>query len=326
MLQQTRVDQVIPYYHRFLARFPDIETLARADIDDVFKVWEGLGYYSRARNLHKGAQDVIAEHGGDLPTSYESLLSITGIGPYTAAAISSIAFDQVYAAVDGNVNRVLARLFEYPEVISSTAAKKWTQHTANQLVSDKRPGAFNEAMMELGALVCTPRSPLCTQCPVAAHCLSNSANPELFPVRKPRKKVPHHHIAVGILRDKKGRILIQKRPENSMLGGLWEFPGGKKEMDESIEDACIREIKEETGIRVEAVRKITSIKHASSHFKITLHAFECNWDQTPDPQFTTDLIQTWVIKEALADYAFPRANRTLVENLQESGTEQPHVD
>jgi A/G-specific adenine glycosylase len=312
MLQQTRVDQVIPYYERFLDHFPTVALLAQANLDDVLRIWEGLGYYSRARNLHRGAADVMNLHNGEIPDSYAQLLTISGIGPYTAAAISSIVFGEAQAVVDGNVIRVLTRLFGFADVVSTSASKKWLSVAANTLLDPNAPGPFNEAMMELGALVCTPRKPKCGTCPVAKYCRAQKTETQLqFPVKKPKKKTPHLNIAVGVIQDDRGHILIQKRPVTAMLGGLWEFPGGKQEREEPIEVTCWREIVEETGLQVNVGAKIASIDHAYSHFKITLHAFYC--DPGEPIEIESSLETKWVAREELVDYAFPRANRRLLE-------------
>ena len=317
ILQQTRVDQGTPYFERFVRQFPTLEALASASIDDVLKAWEGLGYYSRARNLHKGARFVQEAWNGRLPQSYSELLTIPGIGPYTAAAISSIAFSLPEAVLDGNVIRVLTRLFSFSDDVTTAQSKKWLNQAASHLLDERNPGLHNEAMMELGALVCTPISPSCDTCPVSVFCSSFAAgDPLSFPTKKAKKPIPHYDIAVGIIRNDQGEIYIQRRSEDGMLGGLWEFPGGKNEKPESLEATCEREILEETGFQVEIGSKLVSIPHTYSHFKITLHAFECNYKS--EGETNTDLPWQWAAREHLAEYAFPTANRKLIDVLTAS--------
>jgi len=317
ILQQTRVEQGLPYFSKILARFPDIETLAAADIDDLLLMWEGLGYYSRARNLHQAARLIVHERGGSLPDSYESWLELPGVGPYTAAAISSIAHSEAKAVVDGNVIRVLTRLVALETDVGTARGKKEIADLADILLDHTNPGNHNEALMELGALVCTPRQPNCHSCPIQYKCHALAMDRvHDFPHKKPKKKVPHYDISVGIIHDDQDRIFIQRRAEDSMLGGLWEFPGGKKETGESIEETCVREVREEIGVEVTINSHFATINHAYSHFKISLHAFECQirGDALPNSALPT----AWVAHEHLADYAFPRANRRLLDLLQNS--------
>jgi A/G-specific adenine glycosylase len=221
MAQQTRLETVIPYWERWLQRFPDVQALAAAPVDDVLKQWEGLGYYSRARNLHAAARIVAERHGGSLPGDYAALRALPGIGEYTAGAVSSIAFDVPSAAVDGNVRRVLARLLDEPAPTQSRL-----RDVAGSLVPDERPGDFNQSLMELGALICTPRAPRCTECPLRSHCAASAAGtqhdrPRMVPKRVP----PMYEIVTAVLRAPDGRVLVVRRPATGLLAGLWSFPG-----------------------------------------------------------------------------------------------------
>ncbi|GAB5535794.1 MAG: A/G-specific adenine glycosylase [Rubricoccaceae bacterium] len=321
MLQQTRVDTATPYFLRFVEAFPSIHELAAAPLDDVLKLWEGLGYYSRARNLHKAAQAVVAEHGGAIPDTEEAFRALSGVGPYTSAAVLSLAFDRPLAVLDGNVIRVLARVFAVDADVKQGATRRRLQETMDTLLDPAHPGRFNEAVMELGATVCTPRSPACGRCPLRAVCsAAASGTPEAYPVSSKAKPVPHHTIVVGLIRDDQGRLLIQRRPEDAMLGGLWEFPGGKSEPGETLPDACRREIHEETGLDVQVGEEVARVKHAYSHFRITMHAFDC----TPvGGELTSDTgePQRWVPASELEAYAFPRANRRILEQLQHDARE-----
>ncbi len=320
MLQQTRVDSVIPYYHRFLEAFPSVESLAAAERQQLLKIWEGLGYYSRARNLQDAARIVAGEHGGELPDDEASLRELPGIGPYTAAALLSIAFGKPYAVVDGNVIRVLTRYFGIRDDIRSNRTRKEIEKLASQILDEERPGDFNQAVMELGATICKPSSPDCSRCPISARCAARlSAETDSIPWKSPRGKIPHHDIGVGLIRNSEDKLLIALRPEEAMLGGLWEFPGGKRANGEEIRQTVRREIREETGLQVEVGEPFKVLDHAYSHFKITLHAYWCR----PDPPDQTPVAEAsrklrWVGVEELEEYPFPKANKTLTEALRKS--------
>ncbi len=314
MLQQTQVKTVIPYYHRFLHAFPTVYHLSEADLSRVLKLWEGLGYYARARNMHKSAKIVTDRFDGYIPTTKKEIETLPGIGPYTAAAILSIAFGNPLAVVDGNVNRVLARLFRVSIDPKSSEGKSVFAALAGDLLSPRRPGDHNQAVMELGALLCKPRSPRCEQCPVHTHCEAARNNEQnQFPVRTPRKPRPHHHIAVGIIwhRD---RLLIARRYEDAMLGGLWEFPGGKMETEEDPKKTVQREIKEELGLEIEVEDHLATIEHGYTHFTITLMAYHCRYlGGTPQALGCSEW--KWIRPKQISDYAFPRANRKILEQL-----------
>jgi len=259
MLQQTRVDTVVGYYRRFLRRFPSLNALAAAPLDDVLKQWEGLGYYARARNLHKAAKVVKEQHGGRFPRTAAELRTLPGIGPYTAAAIASLAFGEDVAVVDGNVIRVLARLMAYDVEVSTAPAKRQFQGWADQLLPPGRAAAFNEAMMELGATVCLPNgAPRCDVCPLRKVC-----------------PVPTVVVGAAVIRDRRGRVLIAQRKPEGLLGGLWEFPGGKVEAGESLEECVAREILEELGVVIEVGGERQVVHHVFSHFKLQMHVFDC---------------------------------------------------
>ena len=317
MLQQTRVDTVIPYWHRFLQAFPTVQDLAEADRQQVLKLWEGLGYYSRGRNLHDAAKTVVEKYNGRVPDTYDEISQLKGIGPYTASAILSIAFNKPFAVVDGNVIRVLTRYFGIEDDIRSSSVKKMVQKYADKLMPEDHPGDFNQAMMELGATVCTPTSPDCLACPVSAACVANrTSKTDVIPYKSKAKKIPHHHIGVGLIVSESGKLLIALRPEDAMLGGLWEFPGGKNEKGESLEETVSRELREELGIEVEVLEKHMKLKHAYSHFKITLHAYWCTIASgNPEPK-SSDKIK-WVSLTEINQFPFPKANKVLVESFSE---------
>lgn len=312
MLQQTQVTTVWSYYRNWMQEYPSIAVLAQAHQDQILKSWEGLGYYSRARNLHRGSRYVVGEFGGKLPKLVPELLKIPGIGPYTAAAISSLAFGVATPLMDGNVLRVFARLTRLKADVSRSSTRSGIHSELGKLIPQEHPAAFNQGLMDLGRVICTPRNPECPQCPLNADCLARKAGDMVdYPVKPDSKVIPHYHIAIGLIRHE-GKLLIQKRPESGLLGGLWEFPGGKIEAGESGEAALLREIREETGLEVQPGEKIGTIRHAYTHFKITLTAWFCDWTKG-DAQTNAATENRWVSIEDLKDYAFPGANRKILD-------------
>ena len=277
MLQQTQVKKVVGYYERFIERFPDVQHLAVAPLQDVLKVWEGLGYYARARNLHKAAQIIVEELDGKIPVDYATFRKLPGVGDYSAAAVQSIAFNVPYAAVDGNIKRVLARLFLMEAPINDAKSAKLFQQRADELLDRSAPGFFNQAMMELGATVCRPQSPTCLVCPVNMFCEAfHTARHDEFPYRRETKPVPEHHLAVGVIyRD--NEVLLTQRQLDGLLGGLWEFPGGRLAEGEPAEAACVRHIADVVNLSVTNVRSLTRVRHAYTHFKIVVDVFQCDY-------------------------------------------------
>ena len=319
MLQQTRVDQMGPYFERFVERFPTLRDLAEASEEDLLKAWEGLGYYARARNLHRAARRMVEEHGGKIPERYEDLLGLPGVGPYTAAAVSSIAFDQDHPVLDGNVTRLLCRVLRVEEDPRRSAVRARLIEAGERLLPPGRAGDFNQGMMELGARVCTPKKPACPACPLEDLCRARSEleDPSLLPVRPRKKEKPHYQVAAGLIW--KGRkLLIARRPSGGMLGGLWEFPGGKQEPGESLRECLRREIREELGVEIEVGEHLVSIDHAYTHFRITLHAFEARHRQGRPRAIGCDEWR-WVEPERLDEYAFPRTDRKIIERLRREG-------
>ncbi len=314
LLQQTRVEAVIPYYERFLIRFPDVTALANAPLDDVLKTWEGAGYYARARNLHRAAQVVANERGGKFPRTVEGLLELPGVGRYTAGAIASIAFGVNTPVVDGNVIRVLCRYFGIQEDPQTSATQAQLWKLADGLVPEGEARDFNQALMELGATICLPKNPRCLLCPVQTDCVARQEGLQnVLPVKRAKKELPHKVIAAGIIW-KRGTILIQQRLSEGLLGGLWEFPGGKVEPGESLEDCVAREVREEDGIEVRVGRELIAVDHAYSHFSITLHAFECEF-LSGRVRLASAQKFKWVRPDDLDEYAFPAANRKIIEAL-----------
>jgi A/G-specific adenine glycosylase len=314
MLQQTQVIKVIPYYERWISNFPTVEKLAKSSESKVLKLWEGLGYYSRARNLHKAAKIVTLEHGGKLPDSYDEILKLPGIGHYSAGAILSIAYSKNEIVLDGNVIRVLARLFKLDENGSNKKSLFNLRQYAERLLPENSPGDFNQAMMELGSEICSPRKPSCSICPPQRWCMSfPSGEQENYPPPKTRQPSKKIEVSAAVIL-KKGKVYIQQRPIKGLMGGLWEFPGGKKEKNESQENCLLREIKEELGVDVEIQEKLMTIKHSYTKFRVTLHVFNC---RLPSGKIKATCCEKWkwVKVNDLTNHAFPAANVKIVDHL-----------
>lgn len=271
MLQQTRVEAVLPYFERWMRRFPTIEKLAAASEQEVLNFWEGLGYYSRARNLHKAAGIIAEKCGGRLPRDPQALLELPGIGSYTAGAIASMAFGLDRPTLDGNIRRVLARVFDVSEPADSPAGEKALWKLATEQLPKGKAGDFNQALMDLGAMICLPRNPRCLFCPVMEMCRARRLGlQEQRPVLKPKKKTPHYvHAAAVIVR--RGRVLMAKHPSEGLLGGMWEFPQGRVDGDPA------RGLKKalQTGyaLKVRRGEPLGIIRHAYTHFSVTVHVF-----------------------------------------------------
>jgi len=316
MLQQTQVETVIPYFRRFLDAYPTVRALADAPLDDILKQWEGLGYYSRARNLYRAAQVVAYEQDGRFPDTAESLLKLPGVGRYTAGAIASIAFNRQAALVDGNVYRVFARLMDYSGDITTPAAQAQMWAWADDWIPPDRPGDYNQALMELGRTVCTPKSPDCSHCPIRAFCRAADAGTQSErPVKKKAGQKPHYQVAAGVIRGDDNRLLIAQRPLEGLLGGLWEFPGGKQEAGETLPECVQRELMEELGIEVEVEAELCVVKHAFTHFSITLHALACR-HIGGQPQAIQARAWAWVTEEELDAYSFGKADREVIKWLR----------
>lgn len=341
MLQQTQLQVALPYWQRWMAALPSLSALAAAAEHDVLMLWQGLGYYSRARRLHQAAGQLLAVHSesrklspnqslspnlglseapgpceSDLwPRSLEAWQALPGLGRSTAASIVSSAFDQPEAILDGNVRRLLARLTASPRPPARQLLRFW--RLSETLLDPRRPRAFNQALMDLGAGVCTPRSPRCGLCPWQGHCAAYAAgDPARFPVKDAPRTVPYQVVGVGVVLDGAGRVLIDQRLNEGLLGGLWEFPGGKQEEGEPIATTIARELSEELAIAVTVGEELIVIEHAYSHKRLRFVVHLCSW-LAGEPQPLASQQVRWVAPAELADYPFPAANSRIIAALLE---------
>ena len=314
ILQQTRVEQGAAYFERFLRAFPTVQALASAGEETVLKLWEGLGYYARARNLHRCAKAVVTEHAGRFPDSPEGLRALPGIGPYTAGAIASIAFGRRAAAVDGNVIRVLSRVFDIPDSIETPATRRRIEALAEGLVPAKAPGDFNQALMDLGAGPCRPGMPACSECPVRRHCRAAARGvQEDRPVRRKKKDVPHQDRLVAAVK-KRGRYLIMKRPSKGLLGGLWEFPSFPAHGSGSEQKRLHTLVRERLGLDVIIGPPVTLVQHAYSHFTLSLRVFRCDY-AAGELSLLEHVDAKWVFPSQFPRYAFSKANHKFLLHL-----------
>jgi len=310
MLAQTTVAAVVPYFNRWIREYPDVLRLARAPRRKVLRSWQGLGYYERARNLHRAAKIIVHKHGGRIPDDPHQLSRLPGFGPYTAAAVLSLAFNRPYPVIEANVRRVLMRLLCLRGE-SGPGQDRLIRERLESLASKRKPGAFNQAMMELGALVCRPRSPLCVSCPVASFCLAYKRGEQEIIPRPKKREVRRIEAVIAVIRHQ-DRYLIQKRPEKGLMAGLWEFPGGKIEPGESPERALRREIREELGLELGRVETLLEVKHAYTRFQVRLRVFGSRLDEKPSLR-GRDL--RWVGLRSLRHFPFPSGSAKVVDFL-----------
>ncbi len=323
MLQQTTVPAVIPYFQRWMEKYPDIRALAGAAPEEVLLQWEGLGYYSRARNLHAAAREIVSNYGGKVPADPRDLKQLPGIGDYTAAAVASIAFGVRVPALDANNIRVWSRL------LAASDRKRIIDVFARVIPAD-RPGDFNQALMDLGSSICTPNNPDCPMCPLAPWCRAfRTGKVSMYPQKKARPDTTRIEAAIAIIL-REGRILVQRRPETGLMAGLWEFPGGKvgkaaghgdaatrrhgeKAKPETPTEAVVREVREETGLRVQVCEKLGVFNHAYTRFRVKLHVFICKRKAGTVQSASA----RWVTLEELEGLAMPSVNRKIVRKLEE---------
>ena len=283
MLQQTQVATVLPYYERFLQRFPTVAALAQAELDEVLALWQGLGYYARARSLHAAAKVVCEKHGGIIPPSPREFRSLPGVGPYTAGAVLSIAFVRDLPAIDGNVVRVLTRLFDYDRDPTTAEGKRALHTHAEGLLLPGQAGDFNQAMMELGATICTPRAPRCADCPLTSFCCARAAGvQEARPVARLRAERPHREL-VAALAEREGRMLIVRRLPQGLLGGLWELPGGELDAGEAHAQALMGHLHQNLSLSAKVGAEVGAVRHAYTHFRVTVYLYRCSVEGTPTP-------------------------------------------
>ena len=311
MLQQTRVETVIPYFESWMRLFPDIQVLAKASEQDVLNAWEGLGYYSRARNLHKAAKIVAEQYGGEIPRDLDELRKLPGIGRYTLGAIASIAFGMDVSALDGNIKRVYARIFDIDEPVDSPMGEKILWELADENVPKGHAGDYNQALMDLGATICVPKNPRCLICPVMELCQARQNGTEdQRPVRNPKKEVPHYIHAAGVIVERK-RVLLAQRPSNGLLGGMWEFPNGRVNGDPAreISKALKREYKLRLRVK-QGQGALGIVQHGYSHFSVTVHVFPCELISMPKG---TNL--KWVPLKDLDNYPMGKIDRQIANRI-----------
>ena len=324
MLQQTRVETVIPYYEKWMRLFPTVQALAQASEHDVLNAWEGLGYYSRARNFHKAAKIVVEKYQRELPHDLDELAQLPGIGRYTVGALASIIFGMDEPALDGNLKRVYARLFNVSEPVDSPLGEKILWKLAKENLPKGRAADFNQALMDLGARICLPKNPRCLLCPVMKECKAREHGlQELRPVKKPKKDVPQFvHAAAVIVRpdgresspnaENSSQVLLAQRPSTGLLGGMWEFPNGRVEAGQDPARALAKVLKTGYDLRVGVNRKILLgvFHHGYTHFKVTVHAFVCE----PDADLVTKNLK-WIAVKNLHDYPMGKIDRQIADAI-----------
>jgi A/G-specific adenine glycosylase len=308
MLQQTQVATVIPYYQKFLKLFPTVRHLAKADLSKVLKVWEGLGYYSRARNLHRASRLISNHFHGRVPDQPKDLLTLPGIGRYTAGAILSIAFNKAAPILDGNVKRVISRLVAVSDnpAQGKTEARLW--HLSESLLPKGHAGSFNQGLMDLGATICSPKEPQCPLCPLRDLCKGQtSGDPERFPAKPLKKKIPHIE-AISAVILKNGKVLLQQRPPEGLLGGLWEFPNWPVEGEKDLKECLTYKVRSEIGLNVKSEEPIGSFQQTFSHFKLTLQVFHCR-------PLNRKVRGKWVPIQKLHTLPMSRIHRRIAEEI-----------
>jgi A/G-specific adenine glycosylase len=316
MLQQTQVETVIPYFHKWMQRFPSLDSLAQASQKDVLSQWEGLGYYTRARNLHRAAQDLVLRYQSRIPQDVYTLEKLPGVGPYTAGAIASFAYNQDVPLVDANIRRILARVFDVDIDAASPEGQRRLRELDAAHLPPGRSSDYHQAMMDLASTICTPRSPDCPACPLNDMCLAHQRGvQEERPVLLKKAPTPHYIVTAAVICHE-SRYLITQRPQDGLLGGMWEFPGGKQQPGEDLPTCLKREIDEELGAIVDVHQAFGLYRHAYTHFSVTLHAFRCTLNPAspaPRPLQVADL--RWVELSDLNHYPMGKIDRQIARRL-----------
>jgi A/G-specific adenine glycosylase len=326
MLQQTRVETVIPYFEKWMRLFPDVQSLATASEQDVLNAWEGLGYYSRARNLHKAARIVAEQYNGELPRDLDKLRRLPGIGRYTLGAIASMAFGMDVSALDGNIKRVYARIFDVTEPVDTPAGEKLLWQLADKNLPKGHAGDYNQALMDLGSMICVPKNPRCLICPVMKLCKARqNGTQNERPVVSPKKDVPHYIHAAGVI-IQRGKVLLAQRPSSGLLGGMWEFPNGRVNRDPSRELSNALKTGYKLKVRILRVPRaersrrrsrsadqseaLGTVQHGYSHFSVTVHVFQCELISIPKE---TNL--KWVSLNKLQEYPMGKIDRQIARMI-----------
>lgn len=321
MLQQTQMERGVAYFERWVQQFPNVAAVANANEDSILKAWEGLGYYSRARNLHRAAKQIMQEYGGAFPNNFEQIRTLAGIGDYTAGAIASIAFQENVIAVDANVERVFSRLYDIDTPVKEKATQAFLREQVRALLPQGKARLYNQALMELGALICG-KSPQCAVCPVMNFCRAQHLGIACErPVPVPKAPVTVFTVSSGVLMHN-GHIFLQQRPDKGLWANFWEFPGGKIEDGETPEDAIIREFAEELELSVRVRRKLTIVRHGYTRYRVTLHCFLLEIESPaprtlPTPPLHAATQCRWIRPEELASYTLPAGHRKLADMLAE---------
>jgi len=306
MLQQTQVNTVIPYFIKWMNQYPNIKKLSLASIDELLILWQGLGYYKRVENILSSAKIITKQYNNILPDNFDDLITLKGIGDYTASAILSIAFKKKYLPIDGNIKRILSRLYMLPKTKQKIANYK---KIVSLFISKKYPGDSVQALMDIGRTICKPRKPICIGCPLSTICKAYQYDKILHYPMKTQKILPHFNVVVGYI-TKNNQFIITKRQKNKLLANLWELPGGKIKNNENLSDALIREVSEELDIKITNLNYIGKIKHQYSHFKLNITLFKCNYFKgQPKPQHSQ--AYKWITKKEIKHFAFPKATHKL---------------
>jgi A/G-specific adenine glycosylase len=321
MLQQTQVVSVIPYFQKFMARFPTLDSLADAQLDEVLHLWSGLGYYARARNLHKAAA-YLHERKEKIPGHFNDLMTLPGLGEYTAAAIASIAFGQQVPAVDGNSVRVFTRFWGIKEDSRKQTVRKSIFERLKSIISSVDPSRFNQSVMELGALVCRPKDPQCVVCPLRKNCYAFEKNlTHCLPLRSKKKPVPTYEYGAAVIWDDNGKVLISRRKNNGMLGGLWQFPGGRQNVVRQSEVAIYDLVKQTVSVNFTVISEYCQVKHAYSHFKILLTAYKCELYSKRDrvaAAVDDEQVSKWIKFSDINQYPFDKASLKVIDVINAS--------